>query len=902
MMKYRAYALPLGFVFMLVFCLIGCGESEGPRPPTGGDSQSPWPDQAQMPIKENWLLHSSEGLDATGPEISSTAFQPSGWYEISVPSTVFAALVEAGVYPDPYYGMNLNQVPGSWPPFFDVSLFPMPPGSPFGVPWWYRTEFTLPRGSQDRRVWLRFEGINFRANLWLNGRLLADHRQVVGTFREFEFDITDAVVPTGKNCLAVEVFPPTTHDLAYNWVDWNPTPPDKNMGIYRDVKILFSGPVALRHPQVVSSVEVPGLGRADLTVVVDVIHTGNTPVSGILYGRIEDIRFQQTVSLGPFETKRVTFEPDRFPELRISNPRIWWPSGLGAQELYRIELGFEMAGRVSDTHSFWFGIRDIKAPLTEDGYRLFQINGQNILIRGGAWAPDMLLRSSPERLELELRYALDMGLNTIRLEGKPEVDYFYDLCDKYGIFVMAGWCCCDHWQFQESWDDEDMLVAAESIKNQVYHLRNHPSALVWLNGSDAPPLPEVEQMFINVLEEHHWPNPYLSSADERPSPLTGPSGVKMVGPYEYVPPEYWLLDTRYGGAFGFNTETGPGESIPVVDSLRKFLPPEHYWPIDLYWLYHAGRGWYMTVDPFTRAMKQRYGGAASMEEYAMKAQVLAYDNHRAMFEAYGRNKYRATGVIQWMMNTAWPSLIWHLYDYYLMPGGAYFGAKKALELLHVQYSYDDRSIVVVNSLYEAFPRMKVRARVFDIDLNERYSQEALIDVPPDSSTRVFALPVFRRISTTYFVKLELEDAQGHMVSTNFYWLSTEPVILAWGLTFNERMTPVLHDADMTMLCGLPEVALTAYVRSRYEAPEPGWQRTRIVLENPDATLGFFIELRLMQGRGGDSVVPVYWEDNYFSLFPGERREVSVTYRIDDLHGHTPAVEISGWNVSKMVID
>jgi exo-1,4-beta-D-glucosaminidase len=377
----------------------------------------------------------------------------------------------------------------------------------------------------------------------------------------------------------------------------------------------------------------------------------------------------------------------------------------------------------------------------------------------------------------------------------------------------------------------------------------------------------------------------------------------MTGPYEYVPPEYWLEDTHYGGAFGFNTETSPGEAIPVVESLKKFLPPDHYWPIDFYWRYHAGRGWYMTIDPFTEAMKHRYAGAADMEEYAMKSQVLAYDDHRAMFEAFGRNKYHATGVIQWMMNTAWPSMIWHLYDYYLRPGGAYFGAKKALEMLHVQYSYDDRSVVVVNSHYHAFPGMTVSARILDMALTERYSEQATIDVAPDSSTRVLFLPKIRNLSTTYFVKLELDGPYGENVSRNFYWLSTEPVILAWCLApFDERGLPVLHDADMTLLNTLPQVTVHAGILPEMEDTEPGWQTTRVAVENQDRSLAFFTQLRLTQGPAGDDVLPVYWEDNYFSLLPGEGREVSARYHIADLKGKRPAVEISGWNVATITVE
>ena len=237
-----------------------------------------------------------------------------------------------------------------------------------------------------------------------------------------------------------------------------------------------------------------------------------------------------------------------------------------------------------------------------------------------------------------------------------------------------------------------------------------------MNGSDNPPVAEVEKKYIEIVKELDWPNPFESSATERPTEVSGKTGVKMTGPYDWVPPNYWLLDKTRGGAHGFNTETGPGPAIPPIESLRKMLPEDHLWPVNTWWDYHAGGGAFKDLKIFTTALNARYGPSGGVEEFARKAQVMAYEGHRAMFEAFGRNKYTSTGVIQWMLNNAWPSMIWHLYDWYLRPGGSYFGAKKANEPLHIQYSYDDGSVVVVNSFYQAYPGMKARAWVYNIDM------------------------------------------------------------------------------------------------------------------------------------------------------------------------------------------
>ena len=272
----------------------------------------------------------------------------------------------------------------------------------------------------------------------------------------------------------------------------------------------------------------------------------------------------------------------------------------------------------------------------------------------------------------------------------------------------------------------------------------------------------------------------------------------MSGPYEYVAPNYWLLDRERGGAFGFNTETSPGPAIPELASLREMLPKEHLWPIDEFWNFHAGGGSYRNVNVFTAALEARYGKAKGLEDYVRKSQMMTYEGERAMFEAFGRNKYQATGVVQWMLNNAWPSIIWHLYDYYLRPGGGYFGAKKANEPLHVQYSYDDQSIVVVNSFYRRFESCKVTAKVYNLDLTEKFSKAVSLDVPPDSSTPALTLPPIDGLSKTYFVRLALEDGSGKPASSNFYWLSTQPDVSNWSKG-SGRFTPIQTYADLTGL-------------------------------------------------------------------------------------------------------
>jgi exo-1,4-beta-D-glucosaminidase len=886
----------------------------------------------KLVLSDGWRIQPSQDVSEKGSVLSTAGYQPQQWYRATMPSTVVAALAADRVYADPYFGMNLRSIPGTtYTIGTTFSSIPMPPGSPFRSSWWYRTQFTVPAGYRGKRVQLHFDGINFRANVWLNGRLVADSKTMAGTWRLFEFDVTDLVVPESMNALAVEVFPQTPEDLGLSWVDWNPTPPDKNLGIWRPVYLTTSGAVTIRFPQVMTKLNLPAVDKARLTVTAEVGNTTNHAVKGVLHGQIEGIQFSQPVTLDGKQTKVIVFSPDQFAELNLANPRLWWPSQVGAQNLYKLKLQFEIGGSNSDESETSFGIREVTSEVEkpshpsqvfsghDEGYtethRVFSINGKRILIRGAGYTPDMLLRESPLREEQELKYVKDMNLNAVRLEGKIVSDHFLDLADQQGILIMAGWTCCSHWEQWEKWDDEDHVISAESLKDQIRRLRSHPSVFNWMNGSDGPPPPDVEQRYVDILKQLNWPNPYESSAMAKPTTVTGDTGVKMTGPYEYVAPSYWLLDTRYGGAHGFNTETSPGPAVPPVDSLVRMLPPDHLWPMDSFWDYHAGGSAFRNLNVFTEAMNSRYGTATNVQDYAMKAQVMAYEGERAMFEAFGRNKYTSTGVIQWMLNNAWPSTIWHLYDYYLRPGGGYFGAKKACEPLHIQYSYDDHSIAVVNSYYTDFKSLKATAKVYNLDLTVKNSQEATVDISADGVQKVFTIPEIDGLSSTYFVDLLLQDATGKLVSSNFYWLSTKPDVLDWDKS-TWYTTPTKSFSDLTTLNTLPKVKLNVTSESEIEGD---YGTTRVTIENPGKTLAFAVHLKVMKpSRFIDpesennelEILPVIWQDNYFPLMPGEKREVTATYRKADLQLESrsddtpswangqgkPTVDVDGWNV------
>jgi exo-1,4-beta-D-glucosaminidase len=779
-------------------------------------------------------------------------YAPEKWYPATVPSTVFGTLVENKVFPDPYYGTNIQTVPG----YISRRGGEIPDDSPFKVSWWYRTVFTLPADFKGKNTWIKFHSINYKANIWLNGKLVADTAEIEGAYRLYNLNVTEFALPGKENCLALEIFPPKGLDLTITWVDWNPTPPDRGMGIWYDVSINSAGPVAIDNPRVTTKLNLPSTDKASLTVTGDLTNNTDKKVKGVLKGTIENISFSQDLTLGPKETRHVIFNPEDFSQLVISDPKLWWPHTVGPQNLYNLNLSFEIKGKVSDSEKVRFGIREINSWMNNfDGKhtRVFQINGKNIVIRGGGYVEDMMLRPSDNRIDTDIRYAKHMGLNALRLEAPRGSDYLFEKCDEEGILLMVGWCCCCSWERWRRWTPHIQEIAQKSWTDQIVRLRNHPSVFDWLYGSDMHPTENVERMYIQILNDYDGTRPYQSSATQDSSAVSGNTGLWM-GPfpkvYSYRPPVYWY------GKLEFNTEAGPsGEQIPPVESMSKMMPENDLWPISDSWNIRLHKSFFPDARD---ALYSRYGKPEGVEEYSIKSQVLQYEATRAMFEAFAGNKYKSSGIIYWMYNSAWPSMYWQLYDYFFAPNGSFYGTKKACENLHIQYSYDDGSIRVVNGNYKDFTGLKAAAKLYNLNIQEKYSEEVPVDIMAD--------------------ELVLNDNEGKEISSNFYWLSSKG---------DEK-------ADFTALNNLPEIELTCLVTSVNQ--ENGKYTAVIEIENPSASLAFAVNPKILKSDSKDLILPVFWEDNYFALLPGEKRTIKVEFMAEDLNGETPVLAIDGWNI------
>lgn len=850
----------------------------------------------RLELSNNWTLSPATKTSMNGDALSLADYDATAWYKIArMPATVLEILRENGVYRDLYVGKNLRD---------------HVPQDLYRQDWWYRTEFTAPPGRTT--YVLDFPGINYRGEIWLNGHLVADRTQVVGMYVTHELDVTRWIRPGQSNVLAVKVTPERALqdvdgvELADSWNDWInwdylglPSPDndpdrrgtsfvaDRNAGIWKPVYLKSLGDVGIGAATVNSELPLPRTDSARLTIHAEVHNYSARRARGVLSATItrpdaSTVRVEQAVTLAPGENRQITATPDEFAQLNLHRPDLWWPYTMGRPALHDLRLEFRVDNRPSDTRELRFGIRSVTQHRDEgfsgDGGDFYlQVNGKNFPIRGAAYTPDLLFRYDPDRETTILRYAKDLGLNMLRLEGKLTSEHLVETADELGIPLMAGWMCCNQWEKWAQWDPEDDRVAMASMRSQIESLRSHASAFIWANGSDGLPPPDIRARYRSILDELHWQNATVDTSSLQSRDGDGMAqwdGIDMTGPYTWRPPSYWF-SRRYGATWGASAEQGSNEQIPPFASLRKFIPPDRLWPINDTWYFHAGgQPKNAALLSAQRSIGLRYGPSDSAETFAAKAQLAQYESARAQFEAFaatGWDRHKMT--IYWMLNSHWPSFFGQLFDYYLRPGGAYFGAKKGLRPLSVVFdSYADGDgnsgrISVVNQTQQDERDLLVRVRIYDLQGTlqaERISQRT--NVSAGGAAQAMTIPRGLANSPVFFVRAQLTRNTGEVVTENVYWQSQQPDDV--GDPDNDRAFDSMQVswADMTALNSMPRVPLDVTAQAA--------DRSVVVrLHNPTHNVAFFERAEVMSSRDGDEILPIAYDDNYVTVFPGETVEI-----------------------------
>ena len=885
----------------------------------GGGNDSPRLMKNDSPnltkLEKGWRLVSAREVAGDGAQISQPNFDASRWYAVKyMPSTVLQALEDAGVYQNLYFGMNLAT-----------------PGDLWKQDWWYRTSFSAPAGSSVYT--LIFKGINYRAEIWLNGHLLARATQVVGMYNGYELDATRFMVAGGENVLAVKVIPERAilgegevelADSWHDWINWKylgsntaQAPgvsyvPDRNAGIWKAVYLRSTGAVSIRHPYVSTDLPVPALSPAALSVYCDLENHSSSDVAGTLRGEITrpgkaSITFEKAVSLSRGETREVALTPADFSQLSVAEPDLWWPYQWGKPNLYHLKLDFQAAGALSDTQEIDFGIRKITQARDSDhsfpaigkgGSFYLKINGRDYLVRGGVYSPDLLYKNDPEHDAAIIGYVKDLGLNLLRWESKIADESMLDLADREGIPTMFGWMCCTQWEHWDSWTAEDQWVARASTRSTIENLRAHASVVAWANGSDGLPPDELLNDYNQILKEEHWQNAVLNTVSSFNRDW---SGIHMYGPYVWRPPYFWLSE-KYGNARGSSAEEGDNETIPPVESLKKFIPAEKLWPINEYWYFHSGANeGNNTLENVQRVLSRRYGPSQSVEEFSKKAQLAHYEDVRAQYEAYATHWENRKMLVHWMMNNPWPSLFGHLFDYYFKQGGGYFGAKMGLRPLSVVWDYyatGDRQtakVYVVNRTQEPQDHLNVSVELYNLYGSRKFfNQVKDIHVGAGTSIEAMTMARDRTLSPVFFVRCMVKDASDRVLAENVYWASNSDDDLGSPKDYDQFKTQLAQWADFSALNGLPAVTVAA---SGVVSTAEGMEAASVTLKNDSSHVAFFVRAEVTSG--GEEILPISYDDNYITLFPHETRKLTARFRRGEHSSGPLSLRVEGYNVSKV---
>jgi hypothetical protein len=859
-----------------------------------------------LPLSSGWQLQDAALVSQSGADLSQASFDSAGWRPATVPGTILTSLVKDGVYPEPLYGENNrpDKIPDTL----------------CRTDWWYRTQFQVPAAYSGRKVWLNFDGINYSAEVWINGRRAGVVR---GAFIRGLFDVTAYVTPGRLAALAVRVSPqphpgtPHEHTLragtgrnggisaidgptflcAMGW-DWIPPIRDRDTGIWRPVTLSASGPVTIQDPFVTTDLPLPHLDRADIAVTATLANRTSHGQQGLLMGEIApqeggpSIAFQRAVTIPPYTAQAFSFQPADTPGLRLKNPALWWPNGYGPQHLYRLSLSFRTGdGHDSDACRVTFGIRKITYSVPGSRNLTLSVNGVPVFCRGGDWGMDEALKRIPlARLDAQVHMHQLANLNMIRnWVGQSTSEDLYDLCDRYGILLWDEF-------FQPNPGDgpnpSDLPTYLANVRDKVLRFRNHPSIALWCGRNEGPPPRRLNAALQLLMAELDPTRHYQPSS-------TNGGGVRSGGPYCWRPPaDFYRVNEP------FKTETG-SVSIPTLESIQGMMPPKDWEVINDDWAEHDLCSGAQRGDMYPGLLRARYGEIANLADFARKGQLANYEAFRAMYEGRNARLFAPfTGVITWMSHPAQPSFVWQLYHHDLEANSSLFAVRKACEPVHIQMNESDGSLAVINNLPAPLTGATARVRLFNLDGAVIDDRTLPVTAPPSVATNLGPIAWPPALTPVHFVKLELTGSDGSLISDNFYWHAS-PSIPAGQQTFQDlESLPAVGLEVSAAVRGLEPIQPpnATNLEHREDIPieinPPGSPLVLdVTVRNPTSHVALMAHLQLRRARTGIRVLPAFYSDNYLSLVPGETKTLTIQAAQSDLQGEPPLIAVDGWNIT-----
>lgn len=811
-----------------------------------------------------WRLQRASEVTGKGSELSSAGYDDSRWTVATVPGTVLMSYVNIGALPDPNHADNIMQISESF----------------FNSDFWYRTEFEMPDNMQGKKIFLNLDGINWKADIFVNGRQVD---RMEGAFRRGHTDITD-ILHEGTNAIAVRIIKnehpgavkekyrtdtdfnggllgydnPTFH-ATIGW-DWISTIRGRNIGIWNDVYLTANGKVSISDPVVTSRLALPDT-TATMTPAVWVSNNTMQSVGGTLTGWIGGIRFEKQIVVPPMGSYEAVFSPDEYPQLRNRRMQLWWPNGYGNPALYDAGFEFRCNGDISDALTYKAGIRQVDCRDIDSRLTMY-INGRRFVPKGGNWGfSENNLCYRGREYDIAVKYHRDMNFNMIRnWVGQTGDEEFYEACDRHGIMVWQ-----DFWLANpaDGPDPLDEYMFACNARDYTMRIRNHPSIGIYCGRNEGYPPATLDKQLREYVETLHPGLTYISSSAD--------DGVSGHGPYWALPAkEYFERQTGK-----LHSERGM-PNVMTYEGLERTLSKECMWPQGDMWGQHdycqkgAQRG-----ASFNEIINKAFGEVNDAREFTALAQWVNYDGYRAMFESGSRDRM---GLLIWMSHACWPSMTWQCYDYYFEPTAAFFGCRKACEPIHIQWNAATRNVEVVNTSAGHHDKIKAVREIVDIHGKTIRRDEQTLTCDNDTTVVISSLGVAEHYDmdgkNVFFVRLSLNDAEGLTLSDNFYVCSN-------------------IEGDLTDLKSLSDVTLKTDIRL-------GDTDATVTICNTSDTPAMMIRLNLM-GNDGEQILPVDYSDNFFHLMPGEQKTVGIRWNAADARNSRPQVELSGMNVKKLLL-
>jgi hypothetical protein len=813
-----------------------------------------------------WRVQRDTQVTADGKQISAVGFIDKDWLHATVPGTVLSTWFDDGAIPDPNYGNNQLAISDSF----------------FYADFWYRDEFVAQRIAPGQRAWLNFHGINWKAEVFLNGERLG---RIDGGFMRASFDVTGKIRPGAKNALAVRIIKnatpgsvkektaerpdmnggalgadnPTYH-ATIGW-DWIPTVRGRDTGIWADVDLTVTGAVTVENPAVRTTLPLPDTTRADIAIEATLHNSGGEDVTGTLRGSFGEVKFETPVTIPSGASKTVKLDPSSVAALRLANPKLWWPNGYGEQNLYPVELAFVAAGKVSDAKRFQAGVRQFT--YSEDGGALrLWINGRRFIARGGNWGfPESMLRYRSREYDAAVRYHHDMNFTMIRdWVGQIGDEAFYEACDKYGIVVWQ-----DFWLANpvDGPVPDNNALFLNNARDYILRIRTHPSIGLWVGRNEGFPPPAIDGELRSLTASLHPGHYYIpSSAD---------GTVSGHGPYRTEFPKFYF---EQRATTQFHSEMGM-PNVVTLDSLRQMMPAAGRWPLgDLWGIHDFTSTGAQGASTWLEMIEKTYGGAKNDAEFVALSQFIDYDGYRAMFEAQAKNRM---GLLLWMSHPCWPSFVWQTYDYYLDQSGGYYGSKKGAEPLHIQWNPVTDSVEVVNYSGGNAAGLVAEAEILNIDGSQKWRMTAAVDSAEDSVQSPIKMEYPAGLTPVHFIRLKVTRA-GRTVSDNFYLRG-------------------LEEYNFRAIRELPRVRITPSVKAERHGDR--WVLTA-ELTNTSKQPALMVRVKAVREKSGDRILPAIYSDNYVALMPGEHRTITAELNNADTRGERPRIVVEGFNVEEAI--